>query len=184
MISGPHDDGHVDRAPRPSGVYRRSLSYFREDAGSVVAVVLLMSMSTLVGLATAWPMAVLVDSVLAEQPSDSGIHGLFLRRLPEDTVGRIVGLAAITLVLKLAGDLLNMLRTLLSNRLNYSGLMRVRRDLFRKLQSLSLAYHRRVPLGDAIYRLSTDTFGCQTVLGVFLSTLVAVFTLADRKSVV
>jgi ABC-type multidrug transport system fused ATPase/permease subunit len=183
VIVGPLGNGQIGAAALPRGVYRRSLSYFREDAGNVVAVVLLMVLSTAVGLAMAWPMAVLVDAVLAAHPSEAPIPRLFLRWLPEDTVGRIVRLAALTLVLKLVQDLLNMLRTLLSNKLNYSGLMRVRRDLFRKLQSMSLAYHRERPLGDAIYRLSTDTFGCQTVLGVFLSTLVAIFTLSGMLAI-
>ena len=31
-------------------------------------------------------------------------------------------------------------------------------DLFQKLRALSLAYHRSQPQGDAIYRLSYDTF--------------------------
>ena len=40
--------------------------------------------------------------------------------------------------------------------------MRVRCDLYRKLQAMSLAYHRARPQGDTIYRLTSDTFGCQT----------------------
>src|SRR5947209_756479 len=55
--------------------------------------------------------------------------------------------------------------------------MRVRCELYRKLQALNLAYHRSQPQGDAIYRLSTDTFGCQNVLNVMVSGIVAVVTL-------
>ena len=51
--------------------------------------------------------------------------------------------------------------------------MRVRCELFKKLQSLNLAYHKSQPQGDAIYRVSSDTFGFQTILQVLISTLVA-----------
>ena len=38
--------------------------------------------------------------------------------------------------------------------IGYNGLIRVRCDLFRKLQQLSIGYHKSQPQGDAIYRLS------------------------------
>ena len=50
------------------------------------------------------------------------------------------------------------------NQINYNGLMRVRCDLFRKLQALTWPIHRTQPQGDAIYRLSSDTYGFQAIL--------------------
>lgn len=91
-------------------------------------------------------------------------------------VSRFSGLALIGLMLKLLQDLCTMVRTLVNNRINYNGLMRVRRDLYRKLQALNLGYHHSRPLGDAIYRLSSDTFGFQANLSVLISTAVAVVT--------
>jgi ABC-type multidrug transport system fused ATPase/permease subunit len=67
---------------------------------------------------------------------------------------------------------MQMFQTLVGIRIGYGGLMRVRCDLFRKLQELSLAYHKSQPQGDAIYRLSWDTYGVQNVVQGFLQTVV------------
>src|SRR5204862_8324941 len=57
-------------------------------------------------------------------------------------------------------------------------LMCVRCDLYRKLQSLNLSYHQSQPQGGAIYRVSSDTFGFQTILQVLIATMVGCVTLA------
>jgi ABC-type multidrug transport system fused ATPase/permease subunit len=162
-------------------LYRRALSYFRPDWPLVLVWLVLIACSTCVGLLTAWPMAILLDTVLAGpgQPANHDwIHRLFLAPLGPDHVRRIVGLAAIGLVLKLSHDLLGVAQTIVCNQVNYNGLMRVRCDLYRKLQALNLAYHRAQPQGDAIYRLSSDTFGLQTILQALVGVVVAVVTLS------
>jgi subfamily B ATP-binding cassette protein MsbA len=162
-------------------LYLRALSYFRSDWRLVIVWLLLIACATGIGLLTAWPMAILLDTVLASpgQPANQDwIHRLLLGPLPTARVGQIVGLAAVGLLLKVAQDLLGVAQTLVSNQINYNGLMRIRCDLYRKLQALNLAYHRSQPQGDAIYRLSSDTFGLQTILQVLVSAVVAVMTLA------
>ncbi|HVX84364.1 MAG TPA: ABC transporter ATP-binding protein [Phycisphaerae bacterium] len=159
-------------------VYLRAMGYFRRDGGLIGLLLGVIGLQTGVGLLAAWPMAVLVDSVLTTAPKTSGVHGWFLAVLPGSRLGQVVGLAAVGLLLKLTGDVLNVVRTIVTARINYNGLMRVRCDLYRKLQALTLSYHRSQPQGDAIYRLSNDTFGCQAILHTFISTGVAVATLA------
>ncbi len=157
--------------------YARALAYFRPDLPLVALLLALIGLSTVLGLLMAWPMAVLVDSVMVTTPKTDLIHRLFLAPLPSSRLGQIIGLAIAGLLLKFGQDLISMVRTIVNNRINYNGLMRVRCDLYRKLQALHLAYHKSQPQGDAIYRLSSDTFGCQTILQVFVSTFVAAITL-------
>jgi ABC-type multidrug transport system fused ATPase/permease subunit len=157
--------------------YRRALSYFRPDWPLVAVWLLLIGTSTGLGLLTAWPMAILVDTVLGSSTQQGLIHRLFLSPLPHSRLGQIIGLASIGLLLKLTQDALGVGQTIVSNQINYSGMLRVRCDLYRKLQSLNLAYHRAQPQGDAIYRLSTDTLGCQQILSVCVSATVALVTL-------
>ena len=64
-----------------------------------------------------------------------------------------------------------MIQTMANVGVGYRGLMRVRCDLFEKLQQLSLGYHRSQPQGDAIYRLSTDTYGFQAILNVVVGSI-------------
>jgi subfamily B ATP-binding cassette protein MsbA len=158
-------------------LYLRAVAYFRQDLPLIGLLLLAIGLSTTVGLFVAWPMALLIDSVLSTPTRHTLIHGLFLTPLPESTLGKIIGLALIGFGLKLAQDLLSVLQTILTNTINYNGLMRVRCDLYRKLQALNLSYHKSQPQGDAIYRLSSDTFGCQTILSVLISATVALVTI-------
>jgi ABC-type multidrug transport system fused ATPase/permease subunit len=158
-------------------LYLRALSYFREDLRLIGLWLLLIGVSTAVGLLTAWPMAILIDSVLSQSAPNDLIHRLFLTPLPQSRLGQIIGLALIGLLLKVTQDALGVCQSIVSNYVNYNGLLRVRCDLYRKLQALNLAYHRSQPQGDAIYRLNTDTLGCQNILGVCVSAVVATGTL-------
>ena len=82
-------------------------------------------------------------------------------------------------VLRLVQELLAMAQRLINTYIGYHGLLRVRCDLFRKLQQLSIGYHKSQPQGDAIYRLSYDTSGFQTILTVLVnSVVVSAVTLA------
>ena len=155
----------------------RAVSYFRPDLPLVAGWLVLIAVSTGVALLPAWPLAILIDSVLGTTTQNDFVHRMFLAPLPQSRLGQIIGLALIALLLKFTQDLLTVAQTIISNQVNYNGLLRVRCDLYRKLQSLNLAYHRAQPQGDGIYRLSTDTLGCQQVLSVCLSAVVAVVTL-------
>src|ERR1041385_6405612 len=48
---------------------------------------------------------------------------------------------------------------------------------------MHLSYHRARPMGDAVFRLTTDTLGCQMVLGVLISVSFAVVTMAIILSI-
>src|SRR4029079_13539892 len=72
---------------------------------------------------------------------------------------------------------LQTIQTFVNIRIGYNGQVRVRCDLFNKLQALSLAYHRSQPQGDAIYRLSSDTNGFQSLLNTVRDTLVNLISL-------
>ena len=169
--------------PSRLGFYRRALGYFRPDLPKLLLLFALIGVSTLLGLAQVWPLAILVDSVLSPQS-----HAHFAERwlpewLAENRPVQIAALAAATLVLRLLQELVNMVRGMLQLQINNRGLLRVRCDLFRKLQALNLHFHRSQPQGDAIYRLSTDTQGCQAILGVLIDTAVALLTLTFMLSI-
>ncbi len=158
------------------GFYLRALSYFRPDLPRVALLLAVIGLATLLGLLQVWPLAILVDAVLG--PAPDGAHRFVLGLLPEGRTAQVLVLAGAGLLLRVLLELLNLARTLLTHRINYNGLLRVRCDLFRKLQELSLAYHRSQPQGDALYRLSSDASGCSAILHVLVATAVAAVTLA------
>jgi len=158
-------------------VYSRALAYFTPDWKWILALVGLIAVSVCVGLLEAWPFAVLIDSVLTSEPKGGAINRLFLSIVPESKVGQIVGLVLIGMGLQIIGYLAWMGRTMINYHLNYRGTTRVRYDLFNKLQQLGLTFHRAHPQGDAIYRLTTDSFGPWGIMDTVIGTSVAAITL-------
>lgn len=163
--------------------YRRVLAYFRPDAGKIGLLLLLIGLGTLCGMLQVWPLAILVDAVIAAEPKEAWMHRLFLGFLPDDRFWQIVSLALAAVVLRLIQEILGMVRSLLNFRIGHDGLLRVRCDLYRKLQALSIGYHNAQPQGDALYRLNSDTTGIHGVLNVFISVAVAALTLCVLVSV-
>lgn len=165
-------------------VYKRAISYFRDDLGKIALSQLLMGGSIILGLAWPLPLAILIDRVLATKPTDYAVY----RWWDSLTVGvsptkQVIALAAAMLVIRLLSEVLRMVQTLINIRIGYNGLMRVRCDLFRKLQALSLSYHKSQPQGDAIYRLSYDTLGFQGVLNTLLGIAVNAVTLVAMAAI-
>lgn len=157
--------------------YRRSLQYFKGDVSKIVFSLALVGLSTVMGLLWPFPLAILIDSVLGDKSGNHWIYRMFFNLAPEDKTSQVIALAVALLVLRLLAEVLRMTQTLINIRIGYNGLMRVRCDLFKKLQQLSLAYHKSQPQGDAIYRLSYDALGFQSVLNTIVGTLVHIVTL-------
>ena len=164
-------------------VHRRAIAYFTPDWPLIAVLVVLIAMTVTVGILEAWPLAVLIDSVLTDQPKGDWIHALFLSVLPDTKIGQIIGLVIIGMGLQLVGYLVWMARMMINYHLEYRGTTRVRYDLFHKLQHLGMTYHKSRPQGDAIYRLSTDAFGPWGIVDVVIGTSVAAVTLTVMTAI-
>lgn len=169
-------------APR-GAIYRRALRYFAPDRRWIALLVGLIGVSVAVGLLEAWPLAVLIDTVLSKEPKSDWMHRAFLSLLPEDRLGRVIGLVLIGMGLQLVGYLAWMARMMISAHLNVWGTTRVRADMFARLQALGPAYHRAQPQGDAIYRLVVDASGPWGVVDVVIGTVTAAMTLTVMTAV-
>jgi subfamily B ATP-binding cassette protein MsbA len=159
-------------------LYLRVFHYFRDDALLIVASLVMVGLSTLLGLLQPFPFAILIDTILPHKPGVRWIDRVFMHAMAGTGIpSQILALAVAVLLLRVLQELLQMFQTLATIRIGYDGLVRVRCDLFRKLQALSVGYHRSQPQGDAIFRLSYDTFGFQAVLNVLSGGLINVITL-------
>lgn len=163
--------------------YRRVLAYFRPDLPRIILLLGLIAASTVLGLALVWPMAILTDSVLSQTSTPTGAARLLPAAIQEDRILQIILLAASMFLLRFIQELLGAWRSLLSMDVSHNGVVRVRCDLFAKLQQLSLRYHCTQPQGDTIYRLTNDTQGCQQILNVMIEVLVAALTLVVMLSI-
>jgi len=157
--------------------YLRALRYFRDDLPLIIASLVLIGVSTLAAVLQPFLVAILL-ALFMDKPSTRWVErGFFaITRLlgiqPHDRMGQIITLAVLAVALRLVQELAAMGQRLINAYIGYHGLMRVRCDLFRKLQELSLGYHKSQPQGDAIYRLSYDTMGFQTILTVLVNNII------------
>jgi subfamily B ATP-binding cassette protein MsbA len=155
----------------------RSISYFRKDLWLIVTLLLLIGASVALNLLNAWPMAILVDTVLSPTPQPNWIHTLFLAPFGEGRLNRIFGLAIIAMLIRILSDTVIMLRKMLNYRIQYNGTLRVRTELYDKMQALSLGWHGSRSQGDAIYRLSYDSLGPWGVIDTLIGSTAASVTL-------
>jgi len=154
-------------------VYRRAMGYFAQDRVLIGVLLTLIGVSVAVGLLEAWPLAVLIDSVLSPEPKGGWTHRIILSYMPDDRLGQIIGVVIFGAALQIVGYTAWLGRMMINYRLNYQGTARVRSELFSKLQSLDMAYHKTRPQGDAIYRLSNDVFGPWGITDIVIGTSVA-----------
>jgi subfamily B ATP-binding cassette protein MsbA len=140
----------------------------------IVASLVLIGCSTLASVVQPFLIAILI-SICTKEPGHAWVQrgfGALMRWMrfgPDHPLKQVISLAVLAVVLRLFQEVLAMGQRLLSVHIGYNGLVRVRCDLFRKLQEMSLGYHRSQPQGDAIYRLSYDTMGFQTILTVLVN---------------
>lgn len=158
-------------------LYIRAISYFREDLSKIIVSLLLIAASALANVAWTVPVAILIDVVLTGKQLDYWPYQLFRNYAPTSAVAQIILLAGSVLAIRAIGEVLRMFQTILSIQVGYTSLMRVRSEVFAKLQSLSLGYHKDQPQGDAIYRMSNDAQGFQALLTILVNAIVNLTTL-------
>src|SRR3954469_19265335 len=159
------------------------MSYFLPDWAWILTLISLVGMSVCVSLLEAWPLSILIDTVLSDRRSDDWIHRTFIQVLPESRPGQIVGLVLIGAALQVVGYTVWMARMMIGAHLKYRGTTRVRYDLFTRLQGLGLTYHKRRPQGDATYRLTTDVAGPWGIVELVIGTAVAGVTLLAMTAI-
>lgn len=159
-----------------AGRVRRRL---RPHRTRILAGVALVTASSLAELAKPWPLKVVVDQVLGGEPLPAvgfpdriGPDALLLA-----CVAGLVGLYVLLGGLRLA-----------SNRLTIDVGQRMvhhlRRDLFARLERLSMRFHDRRSTGDLVYRLAADTMALQTLaMNAVFPTLAAVLFLVGMVAV-
>jgi subfamily B ATP-binding cassette protein MsbA len=157
--------------------YKRAWHYYGEDIGKIVMSVILVALTTLATLAQPFPLAILIDRVLGDKPADQWEYRIFARLAPHGVYGQVILLAAALLAFRLLGEAFGLGQGFYKIRIGYNGILRVRCDLFRHYQRLSLGFHKARAQGDLIYRLSSDTNGFVAAFNVCHGILVNTITL-------
>ena len=150
--------------------YVRGSRYFRDDLGKIILSTVLIGLTTLAELLQPFPFQVMLDRVFGNEHPSGGCRGIstvFGKASPPPAgCSKSSLLAATVLVLRFFQESLGLVNGILKIKIGYNGLLHVRTDLFRKLEELSLSFHRSRAQGDTIYRLGSDTTAFQAAFNV------------------
>lgn len=168
-----------------TGAYLRAWRYYRDDWGKILLAAVLVGMTALASLAQPFPVAILAD-ILVQQKTLTLPDRLFVRFGPSGPAAQVIALAAVYIVLRAASELIGLAQGFYKIRIGYSGQVRVRCDLFRQLQRLSVSFYRSHAQGDLIYRISIDSNGFiaafNVVFGLLVNSITLVFMFAIMLS--
>ncbi len=104
-----------------------------------------------------WPLKVVIDHVLGDQPIPWGSVG---DRSPQFLL-LAACIAQVCVYLLLAGT--NLLNHYTTIRIGHEMVNELRGALYNHVQRLSLSFHNRRQVGDLLYRLTSDTYAIQTL---------------------
>ncbi len=153
---------------------QRVLRYFRPDLPRIIFALCLLVFATLANLLKPWPLAWIIDSVLADKPLPQLIRQ-FTQGWSKTTL--LEGFALALLALHATQGAVTAWQNYVTIAIGLRGLARVRTELFNWLQRLSLRFHLNSNQGDVIYRASWDTYAFQTLfqhgLFAFLTALLS-----------
>ncbi len=135
--------------------------YLRSELRPLLLTVTAMVATTLLSLGRPWPMQVIVDSVLGNQPAPSWLTRPLGHLRVKELLVAATGLMVAALLL---GIVLSLAQQYFSNLLGQRMVLRLRCDLYAKLQRLSLRFHDRANVGDLIFRITGDSAALQDIV--------------------
>ena len=155
-------------------IYRRALKYFLPEWLWIALLSILMLILVGLGTLQAWPLALLIDVLSLPESTGDGVLSFFGR---SNRVAEIALIIVAFFVIKLLQDILSLCRSMVSLRVKYSATLRVRKVLYSHLHALGSTYFKTQPQGDAIYRVTNDTYGPYGIFDTFLGSIQAAASL-------
>lgn len=155
--------------------FARLTKYARRQARVLAGIFVVSLLSAVFAAALPWPLKLLVDDALggsAATMGDGWLSGL--------DAATLVGVAAAAaFVLYLVGSALDLAITWAWGAAGQRMVFDLARDLFDRLQRLSLLFHSRNAVGDSLNRIMNDTYCVYTITDVlFITPIHRLFTVA------
>lgn len=141
----------------------RVLLLYRSQVGAICLGLGLLLLGTFTGILKPWPIALLLDTVLGNNPLPGwmGSLGQWFTRL--DREGQILFCAVSIFAVHLIYSGVTSLQNYVVIRIGLKGLRTIRQQVFNWMQNLSQSYFLNQKQGDVIYRVCWDTYSFQTL---------------------
>ncbi len=155
------------------------LSFLRPYRGRLALLSVLLLFEVLLGVLQPWPLAIVLDYVLAGRALPGGIAGW----VDWVTQGNLVILLVVVVSAGVVLNLINQAVTLQATQVQVETGQRLvyglRYRLFQHLQALGLHHHVTTPTGDAVYRIDVDAYSIDNlVMGGLFPLVTSVASLA------
>lgn len=131
----------------------RVLPYVRPYSGLALATLVLLVLSAAAALLQPWPLAFLVDGVLAQRETP----GLVARFFGEEQSVLIAFAVIAGLVVTFLSGALGVLTDYVNTKLEQNMILDFRSDLFDHAQGLSMAYHDNARTGSLMYKINNQS---------------------------
>ncbi|MGE9551237.1 ABC transporter ATP-binding protein [Erwinia amylovora] len=136
------------------GVASRFSPYLRQQRGVIIRALLALLLATAMRLLEPWPLAFIVDNLLAKEHAPAGIlSGLVASVAIEELLLLCAGSVIVIAAIKAALSYFSTIGLAIAGSRIISA---VRVELFSHLQSLSLRFHQQAKTGDLAMRLIND----------------------------
>ncbi|MEA3082250.1 MAG: ATP-binding cassette, subfamily bacterial [Sphingomonadales bacterium] len=134
-------------------IYRRVLAYYRPFSVQTAFGLILSLAAIALSLLKPWPLKIIVDDVLQQNPQAR--FGNSPNLIPLLCLGFVT--------IQLLWGLLNLASNYLFVKVGLQALLKLRTDLYAYLQSLSLKYHDARRSSDSSFRVAYDSQSIQTI---------------------
>ncbi len=135
-------------------IYRRVLAYYRSFSAATLAGTFFTLVGIALNLLKPWPFKIIVDGVLNHHPPS------WLQQPPARAT---LLLCAALVVLQLLWGLCNFASNYLFVKVGLQALLRLRTELYARLQRLSLKFHDARRSTDSSFRVAYDSQSIQTI---------------------
>jgi ABC-type multidrug transport system fused ATPase/permease subunit len=161
-------------------VIGRLLEYVLRHKARLGLILVFSLLTGLLEVLRPWPVKVVIDSALVSQPLPPSLAAV-AAYLPGSgsPYGLLAWCVAVAVLIVAGGAVLSVLTVNVAFRVSQRMVYDLSRDLFDKLQRLSLAFYARQQTGDLIQRVGADVFVVQAaILQVALPAVAALLSLA------
>ena len=141
----------------------RILPYLKPFKGYAVATVVVIILVTFATLLAPWPLKILIDSVLGDEPLPLILDFNYFR---ENHFSLMIVVVLFGFFVVLLQNVLNVIREYINTTLKLKITLNFRGDLFQHEQRLSLAYHDSNYTGKLVYLLNNQA---DAVAGILMT---------------
>ncbi len=150
---------------RASGHYRRVLALARTEWRAIAAVLVMGVLAAALAALQPWPLKLLIDYGLNDNPLPWPLAALFERAgIAAERTQLVVAASMLVVLLFAASAALDAALTMLWSAAGQRLVYRLASRVFMQLQRLSLLFHSKRTVGDALARLTGDAWSVYTIV--------------------